>query len=352
MRRPHAVVHDGTPETVEADLAVMPGRVRRSLLRQLAEGERIVIRTTQHPGVLWRPLLWAAGALALYVWLDVDVHAGRRFLQIALVALGVALVRLGWAELQRRYRWIVVTNKRILKHEGVLDLSVPMMRLTKVTDMTYRRNLLGEITGFGTIIIESAGQQQAIRELTYLPDPDDVNAALNSEIFGEKPRNKVARKDRGDRSWPRVTPPRRRRKGRGDDDDGSGGGPPRGRGPGPRDNDPSGLGGGGVDVSPSGHPPPPRTQPETWYRSSNLGAPRRLGDTGEIPAVQAEDVARWQAAGRPGRGGRAERPFDQDAGGDDRRDDEDAPSGADDGHDPDAVREIPLYPPRDWVDRR
>ena len=53
MRRVHAVT-DGTPETVEADLAAMPRRVAKSLEHQLAEGERIVIRTRQHPVSLWR----------------------------------------------------------------------------------------------------------------------------------------------------------------------------------------------------------------------------------------------------------------------------------------------------------
>lgn len=317
MRRVHAVT-DGTPETVEADLAAMPRPVARSLLHQLAAGESIAIRTRQHPVSLWRAARWPAGALAVYVWLEQGVRAPRGLLNAALWVLLGTLLYLAWAEISRRFRWIVVTNKRILIHEGVLDRSVPMMRLTKVTDMTYRRSVLGELTGFGTIIIESAGQQQAIRELTFLPDPDDVNAALNAVIFGEKPRERKVRRQRGGpRTW-------RGRRGPQDPPD-SGGGPPRGRGPGPRDNAPGGAGG-GVDVSPAGHPAPPRVDPETWYRSSNLGAPRRLGDTGEIPVVHAEDVEHWQAQGR---------------------------RGADsDGQYPDAVREIPLYPPRDWVERR
>lgn len=320
MRRHGAVVHDGTPETVEEDLRVMPGWARRSLIRQLAEGERIVIRTRQNPAVLARDALWPAGALVLWWWLVVDVKAAPALINVVEIVFWIGALRLGWLEVQRRFRWFVATNKRILKHEGVLTRSVPMMRLTKVTDMTYHRSALGEILGYGTIVIESAGQQQAIRDLTFVPDPDHVSAALNSEIFGEKPRTK---KSGGGRSWPRIAPTRRRR--RDDDDgpdDGSGGGPPRGRGPGPRDNDPSGADG-GVDVSPSGHPPPPRVQPETWYRSSNLGAPRRLGDTGEIPVVHAAEGDR---AGPD--------PYDS---GDE---------------DPQAVREIPLYPPRDWVDRR
>ncbi len=314
MPRVHAVT-DGTPESVEDDLGVMPRRVRDSLLHQLAEGERIVIRTRQHPVVLARPLAWALGAVALYLWLDAGVHVGRRLLEVVGVGVLVAAARLGWAELQRRYRWIVVTNKRILKHEGVLDVSVPMMRLTKVTDMTYRHSLLGELAGFGEIIIESAGQQQAIRELTYIPDPDEVNAALNSEIFGEKPREKRRRK--AERPWSKL--PRRRREDPPDDDGPRGGGPGGGGpgDPGPHDENPSGAG--GVEVSSSGHPPMPRSSPQTWYRSSNLRPPQRLGDTGEIPVVRADD-------------------------GD--------PADAGDGHPADdRVREIPLFPPREWVDR-
>jgi hypothetical protein len=308
VRRDHSVT-DGTPESVEVDLQAMPGRVARSLERQLAEGERIVIRTRQHPAVLTRRSLWPLGALVVYVWFDTGLQVAEPLLRLTGVVFLVGLARLGWAELQRRYRWIVVTNKRILKHEGVLDVSVPMMRLTKVTDMTYRRTLLGEVLGFGTIIIESAGQQQAIRELTFIPEPDHVNAALNSEIFGEKPRE---RRSATTRSWPKL-PLRPRRREDPPDDDGPGG-PPRGGGPAPTPRD-DGPGTGGVDVSPSGHPPMPRPAPESWYRSSNLRPLGRLGDTGEIPVVRAEDL-----------------------GGDtDRADD---------------VRAIPLYPPREWVDEQ
>lgn len=310
MRRHGAVVRDGTPATVEADVALMPRRVRQSLLHQLAEGERIVIRTRQHPVVLWRYTIWPV--VAAWIWwglvFRVD-NAPPRLIDIVGIVVFVGLVRLAWMELERRHRWFVATNKRILKHEGFLDLSVPMMRLTKVTDMTYRRSLLGEILGFGTIIIESAGQQQAIRDLTYVPEPDQVSAALNSEIFGEKPRS---RGDRSGRSWPRIAPKRRRRGGEDDRDDGwSDDGPDD-------DDDDSGSGplvpgSGGVEVFRAGYPSAIR--PETWYRSSNLGRPRGLGDTGEIPVVHVGDEGAL-------------------------RDEDD-----------ERVREIPLYPPADWVER-
>ncbi|WP_051750019.1 PH domain-containing protein [Phycicoccus jejuensis] len=331
MRRAHSVT-DGTPDSVEVDLEAMPRRVARSLERQLAQGERIVIRTRQHPAVLLRQALWPAAALVVYLWFDAGLHVAEPLLRLTGIVLLVGLARLGWAELQRRYRWIVVTNKRILRHEGVLDVSVPMMRLTKVTDMTYRRPLVGELLGFGTIIIESAGQEQGLRELTFIPEPDHVNAALNSEIFGEKPRE---RRSGTGRSWPKLPRRPRRRDDGPDGPDGSdgpddgGGGPPRGRGP--RGTDPS-VPGGGVSVTDPGYPSMPTSgttrAPESWYRSSNL-APRSLGDTGEIPVVRTGTHA-------------DDAPFDQDA----------APARGARGTDDDHARAIPLYPPREWVDER
>ncbi|NHI20228.1 PH domain-containing protein [Phycicoccus endophyticus] len=299
MPRVHAVA-DGTPDSVEVDLGVMPRRVRESLLAQLAEGERIVIRTRQHPLVLARHALWPLLAAWAWWWLVVDVEAAPRLIDLVLLVFLVGLARLAWKELGRRYTWFVATNKRILKHEGILTRTVPMMRLTKVTDMTYHRTVGGEIWNYGTIVIESAGQQQAIRELRYIPDPDEVNAALNSEIFGERPRR---RRPGRPRPWSRLVrrdpPP----------DPPGDGGQPRG---GPGGEDP---GGGG-----RARPPAPPSEPETWYRSSGRRPTGRLGDTGEIPVVRA-----------------GEDPADQDAWAAEDTDGQ--------------AREIPLYPPPEWVDR-
>ena len=332
MRRVHAVA-DGTPDSVEHDLSVMPGRVRRSLLNQLAEGERIIIRTRQSPQVLLLDLGWPLGALLVWWFLVVEAQVSTALSDIALVALLVALARLGWKEVERRHSWFVATNKRVLKHSGVITHKVPMMLLRKVTDMTYRRSLLGQIGGYGTIVFESAGQKQAIRELTFIPDPDAVTQALNAEIFGDRPR---ARRGDRDRSWPRM--PKRPRRGRDDGPDEGPGGGGRPHGGGPRSDPDTG----GVDVSPSGHPAPPRVEPETWYRSSTLRGPSRLGDTGEIPVVSADEADAWLRA----------RHDEEDGSGPDgwaearelRRDTTTSHSG-------DAAREIPLYPPREWVER-
>jgi len=80
----------------------------------------------------------------------------------------------------------MITDKRFLKVTSVFTETINMMPLTKVTDMTHHRSLVGRILGFGTIRIESAGQQQALEYLPYLPDVLAVYTAVNKLVFGEK----------------------------------------------------------------------------------------------------------------------------------------------------------------------
>jgi hypothetical protein len=40
--------------------------------------------------------------------------------------------------------------------------------------------------GYGTMIIESAGQIQALNRIDFLPDPEEVYEAISELVFGEK----------------------------------------------------------------------------------------------------------------------------------------------------------------------
>lgn len=81
---------------------------------------------------------------------------------------------------------VVMTDKRVMLAEGVFTHKVGMMPLGKVTDLTFERTFTGRVFGFGTLIIESAGQIQALNKITYMPDPDEVYEAISELVFGEK----------------------------------------------------------------------------------------------------------------------------------------------------------------------
>jgi Bacterial PH domain len=58
-----------------------------------------------------------------------------------------------------------------------------MMPLARVTDMRYQRSPLGRILGYGTFVLESAGQDQALSSINFLPDPDELYREVCELLF-------------------------------------------------------------------------------------------------------------------------------------------------------------------------
>jgi uncharacterized membrane protein YdbT with pleckstrin-like domain len=81
---------------------------------------------------------------------------------------------------------VVITDKRVMLTQGVFTQKVGMMPLGKVTDLTFERTLNGRMLGYGTMVIESAGQIQALNRIDFLPDPEEVYEAISELVFGEK----------------------------------------------------------------------------------------------------------------------------------------------------------------------
>jgi len=63
---------------------------------------------------------------------------------------------------------------------------VNMMPLSKVTDMSFQRSATGRILGYGEFIVESAGQDQALRNVRFLPYPEQLYLEVCGLIFKDK----------------------------------------------------------------------------------------------------------------------------------------------------------------------
>ncbi len=104
-----------------------------------------------------------------------------------LLALWVVLaLRLFWLALEWREDWFVATDRRLLVRSGLITRRVSMMPLIKVTDLSFARPPLGRLLGFGEIVIESAGQDQPLRRIRHLPDPDGLYLEICDLLFGPK----------------------------------------------------------------------------------------------------------------------------------------------------------------------
>ncbi len=163
----------------------------REIDEYLLPTERRVIRVRQHWAVLAKAIVQTLLFVLLLVFLEQYLPSGAIidnltfYLALVAVLRFTVLVILWWIDL------IVITDKRVMLAQGIITHNIGMMPLSKVTDLTFRRTLGGQILGYGTVVVESAGQIQALNELHYLPHPEEVYEALSELVFGEKGRTRA-----------------------------------------------------------------------------------------------------------------------------------------------------------------
>lgn len=159
----------------------VPGGARR----YISPRESVILATHRHWVVLVEPWLTVVAGLLLAAWITFDVVDPRVGRPLDLLWwLWFALVgRAAWLTLDRHRTWFIATDRRLLLMYGVVVRQVAMMPLSKVTDMRYERTPLGVALGYGTYILESAGQDQALREIKFVPQPDEHYLDIVEHIF-------------------------------------------------------------------------------------------------------------------------------------------------------------------------
>src|ERR1700689_4498518 len=138
----------------------VPAKINRYLLPH----ERQVITVHQHPAVLIRPIFELLVGLAIAGWLTNSVAHGNGTV--------ILIIWILWA--------------LVLLSTGLVTKKVNMMPLAKVTDMSFQRSTLGRILGYGEFILESAGQDQALRIVDHLPYPEQLYLEVCGLIFKDK----------------------------------------------------------------------------------------------------------------------------------------------------------------------
>jgi membrane protein YdbS with pleckstrin-like domain len=81
------------------------------------------------------------------------------------------------------YDRFILTNKRIMAVSGMFSRTVAMMPLTRVTDMKYDQTAMGRIFNYGNFVLESAGQDHALREIKHLPSPNELYLRIVEEMY-------------------------------------------------------------------------------------------------------------------------------------------------------------------------
>jgi membrane protein YdbS with pleckstrin-like domain len=134
---------------------------------------------------LLNQILIGTGATFLFGWLVGWLGKNGQNAAVALAVL-LWLAIMGWVA-WRVADWyadrFVLTNKRLMVINGLVTRTVGMMPLVRVTDMKYQQSPLGRMLNYGTFVVESAGQDQALREVKPLPNPNELYLRIVEEMY-------------------------------------------------------------------------------------------------------------------------------------------------------------------------
>lgn len=168
-------------------LAPNTDTVPASVNRYLLPHERQVISVHEHPAVLIGPIALVLLGLAIAGWLSNSVANGNdTAILVIWLAWVVLLLWLGAKIWDWSVNYFVVTSQRLILARGVIVRRVGMLPLAKVTDMSFRRTSIGRLLGYGEFIVESAGQDQALRNVKFIPYPEQLYLEVCGLIFKDE----------------------------------------------------------------------------------------------------------------------------------------------------------------------
>jgi uncharacterized membrane protein YdbT with pleckstrin-like domain len=158
-----------------------------SVNRYLLPHESQVITVRHHPAVLMKPVALVLGGLIIAGFLSNTMasQAGSVVSWI-LWAWLILLAWFVWQVAEWSVDYFVITNQRMILTTGLINRKVAMMPLGKVTDMSFQRSIAGRMLGYGEFVLESAGQDQALRTVGYLPYPEQLYLEVCEMIFPNK----------------------------------------------------------------------------------------------------------------------------------------------------------------------
>jgi membrane protein YdbS with pleckstrin-like domain len=174
----------------DVDISTLPTRARTDVEKYLLPDERAKVVTRRHWAVLIEPTAKFVPLFLVGGWLLVLDPENRVSSSAGLIVLVVALIYYALNVWEWLLRHFIVSTRRVLLTSGIIVRTVTLLPLRRITDLTWQETLLGNLLGavgmrgYGTFRFESAGQDQALRHLTYIPDAGELYVEVSRLLFG------------------------------------------------------------------------------------------------------------------------------------------------------------------------
>ena len=152
--------------------------------KYLLPTERPVINIRRHWAVLASATIQSLLLFVLGVLIARALSAFDFAQMVAIYFCVFVVVRWLWIIADWYVEKLVVTDKRVLLLTGIVTRKVAIMPLVKVTDLTFNRSATGLMLGYGQFVVETAGQDQALSHIDFVPQPEKLYMQISELLFG------------------------------------------------------------------------------------------------------------------------------------------------------------------------
>ncbi len=127
----------------------------------LMPGENLILLDRQHPLVLLRPILWNIAALVVLITIPYLLsHSGYSEEVWSILGLYIIpLLYLIWKIMAWRRMEYILTDRRVVKQEGVFSISSFDAPLDKINNVFHQQTFMGRLLKYGEVGLETASEQ-------------------------------------------------------------------------------------------------------------------------------------------------------------------------------------------------
>lgn len=188
----------------------LPRRAGKDVAKYLLDDEDAVLATRRHWAVLIEPTVKFLPFFVGGGWLLLLDPENRFTTSVGFLVILGSLVYYGLRAGEWWMRHFIVSKRRVLLTSGVIVRTVTLLPLRRITDLTWEETFFGQILGYGSFRFESAGQDQALRHITFMPDAKNVYKEVSGLLFSADWGGAAGGDDEGNPDPPPPAPAFRR----------------------------------------------------------------------------------------------------------------------------------------------
>ncbi|MGZ8528916.1 MAG: PH domain-containing protein [Candidatus Limnocylindrales bacterium] len=154
----------------------------------IAEGEHILLRTRQHwfSIVAYTIAFWILVAISVGFFLLGRLTNWEIFNWITLVSFVGALIWIAWRYASWSFQDYIVTNRRVMQVEGIINKVSADSSLEKINDAVLKQGLFGRLLNFGDLDILTASETNVDQFRMLNEAPTFKKTMLNAKYALER----------------------------------------------------------------------------------------------------------------------------------------------------------------------